>query len=626
MIKRLMIAAIIFGGGISLPAAENLLELHFTPDELNQVNLRNIANVEPEGADQVLHLSIPAGKKTAHAVGFPVNVKEMAGKMVRVTFQIKYKDVTKTVRAQRAHMGAKVTLENSYSENGKVKTTWPQSESGWGSSNWETKTFKAQIKPTAKEGRLVFSTPSGEAWFSNVIIEEDLQEQELPKLAEPKSLATLNKYNGPQKPTSAELAAVAVKALRSPLTMKVTADWAISVSAKLADGKTLSANFEVNKPQPISIKDEAHGYFPVYNPEKKWYWTGTSPKMSLFDSIVPGTMKVASAPQKGTGVTYIENQDYIFSVKDNRIGKTPNSGIPKGMVYLSYSFLPQRIDSIVLVNGRLDYCQGVEKGKMPQPPALKPGDVRLGNLYLECGVKKLDKSHLFPITETAYPVNVTATADDLLPKTMAKLRHGGTLKILAWGDSITAATYFPGWQTGRWQTQFANQLGKRFPKANIELITEAWGGRSSSYYLNPKQNPGAGKPHNYQETVLNLKPDLIISHWHNDSSMRKEEFSRNYKQMLKDFKAMGTEWLVITPSLSGAPQNHLEKDPRAYGEMLRDFAKENRIAFADGADRWIRLWRQGIPYLTLHTNHYNHPGREGMTIIAESALAIFPEK
>jgi hypothetical protein len=36
-----------------------------------------------------------------------------------------------------------------------------------------------------------------------------------------------------------------------------------------------------------------------------------------------------------------------------------------------------------------------------------------------------------------------------------------------------------------------------------------------------------------------------------------------------------------------------------------------------------RLWRQGIPYLTLMENNINHPNEFGHTLFADSLMALF---
>ena len=55
----------------------------------------------------------------------------------------------------------------------------------------------------------------------------------------------------------------------------------------------------------------------------------------------------------------------------------------------------------------------------------------------------------------------------------------------------------------------------KYQAANIELVTEAWGGRNTDSYL--AEPPGS--EHNYREKVLGRKPDLIVSEFVNDAGL-----------------------------------------------------------------------------------------------------------
>ncbi len=74
---------------------------------------------------------------------------------------------------------------------------------------------------------------------------------------------------------------------------------------------------------------------------------------------------------------------------------------------------------------------------------------------------KLADANLFPVLETAYPEQPKPSptvAEQLIPKTMAKLKAGGKVSILAWGDSVTDGGYLPDRDATRWQEQFARPL------------------------------------------------------------------------------------------------------------------------------------------------------------------------
>jgi lysophospholipase L1-like esterase len=233
------------------------------------------------------------------------------------------------------------------------------------------------------------------------------------------------------------------------------------------------------------------------------------------------------------------------------------------------------------------------------------------------------------VLETAYPEppkTKPTAAELLLPETIKKLRSGKRLRILAWGDSVTVGTFVPDWERNRWQEQFVTRLKARFPRANIELVTEAWGGRNTASYL--AEPPGS--PHNYQEKVLAAKPDLIISEFVNDAGLNPAQVNERYAKLLADFHGIGAEWIILTPHyvrpdwMGLTREREVDDDPRPYVAALREFAVRHRTALADASLRYGRLWRQGIPYSTLLLNSINHPDARGMKLFADALMELFP--
>jgi len=210
-----------------------------------------------------------------------------------------------------------------------------------------------------------------------------------------------------------------------------------------------------------------------------------------------------------------------------------------------------------------------------------------------------------------------------LPETLRRLEAGEKLKILAWGDSVT--TY------DRWQSMFVERLKARYPQADIELVTEAWGGRNTGSYL--AEPPGS--EHNYREKVLESRPHLIVSEFVNDAGMTPADVDRQYGQLLADFRGIGAEWIILTPhyvmpewmgpGFLERGQRDIDDDPRPYVAGLKAFVATHpeRVALADAARRYGRLWRQGIPYLTLMENNINHPNVAGHRIFADALDEVF---
>ena len=258
------------------------------------------------------------------------------------------------------------------------------------------------------------------------------------------------------------------------------------------------------------------------------------------------------------------------------------------------------------------------------------GDLPVCNVYTTSRQAKLSGAALFPLLELAYPepsVESPTPAERVLPKTLAKLRSGEKVRVLAWGDSVTQAGYLPH-PDNRWQVQFVTRLKERFPKADIELLHLGWGGRNTSSFL--AEPPGSA--YNYQEKVLGAKADLVVSEFVNDAWMNPVQTKERYSKLLTDFQANGAEWIILTPHyvrpewMGLTSERDCDEDPRPYVQALRVFASENPVALADASKRYGRLWRMGIPYNSLMMNAINHPNPFGMKLFAEAIMALFPER
>ncbi|MDD2600042.1 MAG: GDSL-type esterase/lipase family protein [Kiritimatiellae bacterium] len=422
------------------------------------------------------------------------------------------------------------------------------------------------------------------------------------------------------------LAAVNVSA--APAEMSVAGDWQVKVSL---DG--VSSTLIVRPAEQVAVENEKINSLPLYNPKGAEYARGyklagvRAEECSVRYALDPGTLVVCTAPGEKP---LIRGKDYEAELTWGCIGRLEGGSVGASTpVFVSYQYGKMRLDSAVLTSdGRIELRQGDGDVALPKPPALAEGEQRLGNIWVDAPLKKLDDSVLFPILEEKFPEAVVPSpspAERLLPKTMAKLRAGERVRILAWGDSVTDAGYLPEPAKNRWQAQFVERLRQRYPKAEIVLLTEAWGGRNTSSYFN--EPPGS--PHNYKEKVLALKPDLIVSEFVNDAGLNQAGVNAGYGRIRDDFKAIGAEWIILTPHyvrpdwMGLKSQKEIDDDPRAYVQAVRKFAVENNIAVAEGSLRYGRLWRQGIPYLTLMMNNINHPDPFGMSLFADALMQLF---
>jgi len=422
-----------------------------------------------------------------------------------------------------------------------------------------------------------------------------------------------------------------------PATLTLTGDWQIKVIARDQNGPH-EATLAVEPTVLLDVKAEKFSSLPIFNPKAGGWVKGAAlssvraQECTTPHLLDPQSLELRSGPEPDAPLLK-QGTDYDVDLAWATIGRLTNGVLKEGEpVFAKYRHGLLRIDSIVLTrNGRIEFRQGEAKSAAPISPVLPPGERRLANIWLPGRIAKLQPRHLFPILETAFPeppIEQPTPAEKLAPRTLDKLRSGQPLRILAWGDSVTVGTFVPDWEHQRWQDQFVTRLRARFPKAQIELVTEAWGGRNTGSYL--AEPPGS--EHNYAEKVLARKPDLIVSEFVNDAGLNEQQVEQHYGKLLADFKVIGTEWIILTPHyvrpdwMGLTRERDIDDDPRPYVKGLRQFAAKHELALADASLRYGRLWRQGIPYSSLMLNSINHPDARGMHLFADSLMALFPER
>ena len=420
----------------------------------------------------------------------------------------------------------------------------------------------------------------------------------------------------------------------TPAELRLAGDWEVHVTVKTS--RTIAATVHVAPPEIVTVMAEKYDSLPPFNPNAGGWGKGaqlcgvraqetTTPYLLDPESLVLRAGPAPDAALLRRGVDY--EADLVWGT----IGRSPHSVLKETQpVFASYRYARLRLDAVALTRkGRILLREGEPRSAAPLPSKLQEGERRLANIWVPGRLSRLGPEHLFPVLETAYPEppkSKPAPAERLLPRTIKKLRSGQRLRILAWGDSVTVGTFVPDWERNRWQEQFVARLKARFPRAQIELLTEAWGGRNTASYLS--EPPGS--PHNYQEKVLAAKPDLIISEFVNDAGLNPAQVNERYGKLLADFQGVGAEWIILTPHyvrpdwMGLTRERDVDDDPRPYVAALREFAVWHRTALADASLRYGRLWRQGIPYSTLLLNSINHPDARGMKLFADALMELFP--
>jgi lysophospholipase L1-like esterase len=438
------------------------------------------------------------------------------------------------------------------------------------------------------------------------------------------------------------LAALPCLLYAEPAKLAIVGDWQVRLEAgpiSVAERQatlTAPATLEVAPSTIREVTDEAYDQLPVFNPAAGGWVRGTQLRGVKCQEC---TARFLLDPQSfhlkkdtGAAAEWRRGVDYEVDLEWGTFGRLEGGTMtPESKAYADYRHGLARLDTIVVTAaGQVLIKPGTPDVAIPKPPAAAAGELPVCTIYTTARQAKLTPAALFPILELAYPeapVESPTPAERLLPKTLAKLRSGAKVRVLAWGDSVTQAGYLPH-PDNRWQVQFVTRLKERFPKADIELIHLGWGGRNTSSFL--AEPPGS--EFNYQERVLGAKADLVVSEFVNDSGMNPAQTKERYGKLLADFQAQGAEWIILTPHyvrpdwMGLQSERDCDDDPRPYVQALRVFAAENPVALADASKRYGRLWRLGIPYNCLMMNAINHPDPVGMKLFADAIMVLFPAR
>ncbi|NLV39975.1 MAG: SGNH/GDSL hydrolase family protein [Candidatus Hydrogenedentes bacterium] len=421
------------------------------------------------------------------------------------------------------------------------------------------------------------------------------------------------------------------------LPVTVTGPWAVETGAATVTvgGTTLDvtgpAAFEIAPPKRETMRGEAYAGIPVFNPKAGGWVKGARLKPLIAEectatgALVPDSLRLRPAPDADT--VFTPGVDYDLDPFWGTFGRLEGGAIREGQtVYADYAYELSRLDSIAAdATGALRLVPGAPAPALALPPALNPGETAVVNVFVPAGCAALTDENLYPVDFAPPSAPAAPTAETLLPRTLAKLRNGEPLTVVAFGDSVTNGGGV-GDRTELWyQNVFVARLKERFPKAQITLHNAAWPGGHSRGYLEAP----AGGTYDFQRDVLDRKPDLVTIEFVNDAYLDEEAVQAHYAGLLARLHGAGAEVILITPHLVRPDWLETDtlkvaEDPRPYVRGLRRFAAENHVALADASRLWCRLHAQGLPYITLLANAINHPDARGQALFADALMALFP--
>ena len=307
-------------------------------------------------------------------------------------------------------------------------------------------------------------------------------------------------------------------------------------------------------------------------------------------ALVPS--KVISVKNYDLDKTYEPGRDYIFDGRALRLAA--NSSIP----FFKYTDL------------------------YPDHPATKPETRKtLNGGYLTFSEGPFFKDKQLAVTyEHKQPWDgpVPVSAEKYLPETFAKLRAGKPLKLVVFGDSISAGASASGvrfWppHMPRWADLVAYQL-RHIYKSKIDYINPSLGGMTSDWG---------------RKTVDGLvsfeKPDLVILGFGmNDAGANAgfsaKQFAENTQAMMDSIRKQNpaAEFILL---MSMQP-NSCWRSPEPMPEYLEELKKMEGPGVAV-ADMWSMhgYLLKHKTYWDMTGNHVNHPNDFLVRIYAQALLA-----
>lgn len=387
--------------------------------------------------------------------------------------------------------------------------------------------------------------------------------------------------------------------------------------------------YAVAPPEVRTVKGEEHPQLPVFNPNTGGWVRGARLKALIAqECTVTGSLHPDSVVVRSKGVVLKRGVDYDLDDFWGTLGRLEGGAVAAGQaVSVDYSYGTNRLDAVVEAADGVRLIKGEPGMALVYPPEIPAGAKHIANVWVSADTEALTDDSLYPITDQGEARAVRPVAERLLPKTLAKLRAGEKVRIVCWGDSVTVGGGVLPDMEKRYQNQWGRMLRARFPKADIEIITAAWGGSNSAQWLAQPE----GAEHHFERDVLGPKADLVTIEFVNDAYLDEEKTMDHYRGLMRLIQDNGAELALITPHLvrpdwMGVESMKFDEDPRPYVAGLRRFAMTYEVALADASLAWTRLWRQGIPYVTLLGNAINHPDERGHRFFAEALMGLFPEK
>lgn len=308
---------------------------------------------------------------------------------------------------------------------------------------------------------------------------------------------------------------------------------------------------------------------------------GTTPGNLLGTDVDPSTVVVRSTYEKtDKTITYEAGRDYVLDAKAGTLARTADSRIP-------------------------DFATNVLYGKKDFNHGQFPGYGNIGFfVYVDYAARTVPDIR---------PQSVDVSAQ--LPKTLEKLRAGKPLKVIGFGDSITA-----GGEASTVDLQYAPRwirevLRPQFPKSEITYENGATGGDHTPMGLN-----------RLEEKVLTRSPDLVLIAFgmndHNVGGVPLPQFEDNLRKMVSTIRQRTGAEVILLSTFPPNPEWHFgSHQMEKYAAATKAAAAAENVPYADVFGVWEKVLKRK-DLISLLGNNINHPNDygHGLYVVALEGL------
>jgi acyl-CoA thioesterase I len=290
--------------------------------------------------------------------------------------------------------------------------------------------------------------------------------------------------------------------------------------------------------------------------------------VSVRSSYLPCCSEPDQPGQKTVSVEYLEGRDFVVDYTQGTLRRAPNSRLPdfhRNMLFGQDNFDHTKFPGF----GNTGYFAFADYSFVPSVP---------------------------------WPVQPSQT--QFLRKSRAKLHEGRLLKIIAYGDSITAGGDATAPELIFWR-RWADELQRNYPRATVTAINGATGGDSTVQGLQ-----------RLKQKVLDQKPDLVLigfgmNDHNNVGNVPIPAFGRNLSEMINRIRNETEAEIVLFSAFPPNPKWRFGSHRMAeYAAATEKIAGETSCAYADIFNNWRALAARKKPE-DLLGNNINHPNDFG---------------